>query len=338
MNLWLPQNLTVAIVLHNEARRLGILLKTLESVEGMAQVASIMFVDNASTDETPQILRDYQQKSSWNTVVHVRDRNHLGEARNDVLTKSSTRWVLFCDADCLPPSDWLMNYQSAVMELNEKSGAVYAGVGGPARPLRPGTSKGMAELLSYAPWTHLQSAQGALRAEAWDADHLPCSNVLLDRDLVLRSGGFSSALGSVGEDLELGLRLRDQGLLWRVVPQLELDHQRDFNLPCWAIKMLSYGRAQVRVGRLRKKYHFRALAALFAASMGLLWILLVFLWPGAGWLMLSLYGAGVALQSLLCPGLHLGHRFYGMLLIAATHIFYASGALIEFVAPQKSLG
>lgn len=338
MTLSLAQELTLAFVLHNEAHRLRSLFQALSAVEGIGQVHEILLIDNASTDETLAHLEEFRKSSTLHVKILSRSRNHMGEARQDALYRAETRWVLFCDGDCLPSPTWLMRYDQVLKGMGSKMGSVYAGVGGPARPLADEKGKAMAEVLSHFKWTHLHSPQGALKGAAWDADHLPCSNVLMDRELVLSHGGFSEAIERVGEDLELGLRLKAKGLMWRVVPQLQLHHQRDYRLKIWAQKMLAYGRAQVFVGRLRGEFHPRAMAALTAAGLGILWILLLFLQPVPALAAALVYSAGVLLQVSFCPGVRLRHRLYALLLIPTTHLLYALGALLEFVAPPKSLG
>ena len=64
-------------------------------------------VDDASTDETAQILADWQSKDSTHRKVMTHTQNlGLGATRNTGWQHASSEWILFLDADDLLETGW----------------------------------------------------------------------------------------------------------------------------------------------------------------------------------------------------------------------------------------
>jgi glycosyltransferase involved in cell wall biosynthesis len=64
-------------------------------------------VDDASTDETAQILADWQSKDSTHRKVMTHTQNlGLGATRNTGWQHASSEWILFLDADDLLEAGW----------------------------------------------------------------------------------------------------------------------------------------------------------------------------------------------------------------------------------------
>ena len=89
-----------------------------------------------------------------------------------------------------------------------------AAVGGPNRLPEDKFWKKMLNLSLNFPVGHAFSAQAWKPKKARLVSHIPTTNGLFFKSAVLSAGSFSKKLSSVGEDLELGIRLSRQGALF----------------------------------------------------------------------------------------------------------------------------
>lgn len=106
---------TIGLPVFNGAETLDESLKALTSQDSQDLV--ILVSDNASTDETPEILEKWASRDSRITVF--RQPENIGAAKNFdwVRSKASTEWFMFGAHD----DDWSPNYVSALLECADKS-------------------------------------------------------------------------------------------------------------------------------------------------------------------------------------------------------------------------
>lgn len=93
----------------------------------MAQTISdyeIICVDDASTDSSRDILKEYEEKSGGKIRVFFSDKNrHQGGAKNIALTKATGEWIGFVDSD-----DWVApDMYEKLLTKAEKTGADVVG-------------------------------------------------------------------------------------------------------------------------------------------------------------------------------------------------------------------
>lgn len=118
-------SVTVAVCTWNRA---ALLERTLASLE--AQVASpgveVLVVDNASTDETPAVIRRFAARLPLRGVRE--GEQGLSHARNAALAHASGDYIVFIDDDVEVAPGWLSAYRSAFREYPDA-----AMFGGPIR-------------------------------------------------------------------------------------------------------------------------------------------------------------------------------------------------------------
>ena len=99
-------SLTFAVVVpaYNEAADIGATCRALLDLR--PEPDEIVFVDDASTDDTPDIIRRYLVRPNMHLIVQAANRGPAA-ARNTGISATSSEIVVFVDADVLLPRDFL---------------------------------------------------------------------------------------------------------------------------------------------------------------------------------------------------------------------------------------
>ncbi|ERT08975.1 glycosyl transferase 2 family protein [Lyngbya aestuarii BL J] len=101
---------TVAVPTYNGAKRLPQVLEKLRSQTDVEQVSwEVIVIDNNSTDNTAEVVKQYQQ--NWLSNVPLRyffeAQQGLAFARQRGITEALGEWVGFLDDDNYPEPQWL---------------------------------------------------------------------------------------------------------------------------------------------------------------------------------------------------------------------------------------
>jgi len=76
----------------------------------------IIIIDDGSTDSSPQILNEYENKDSRIRVIHIKNRG-VTNARQIGVSLSKGEYILFVDADDTINSKLLMNIRNAIRQF-----------------------------------------------------------------------------------------------------------------------------------------------------------------------------------------------------------------------------
>ena len=227
---------SVAVVLRNESKNLGDLLSSFESelFDASDKTPDILFVDNASTDTSLGLLKDWRdQHKNVSIKIIERSKNNLGEARQDCLDQCQTPWLCFIDADTTLDEGWF----KAIAEAMTSAPEHVVGLGGKAD--YSVSDPWQEPLLKYTKMFPLRSAANT----AQPVFHVPTNNYLIRVKPAQACGGFDSFFDRVGEDLDFNVRFRKQGKIL-YDPSFSVTHKFPALLPRWIAKMGLYGRAQ----------------------------------------------------------------------------------------------
>ena len=122
---------SVIIPFHNESQRIEGLLKSLETQDYPG--AEYIFVDDRSADESMQLIEDFIEKQKHGReekigkikIITLRENpgpNHKQFALTRGIEESSGEFLLFTDADCQVPSNWI---KGMVIRMSDnKTGAM----------------------------------------------------------------------------------------------------------------------------------------------------------------------------------------------------------------------
>jgi len=196
---------TVVLCTRNRAQLLPRALASLAALEHEPPSVELLVVDNGSSDDTPRILADFAASAPLATEVLHEPKPGLSTARNRALAVARGRRLLFTDDDQEVDPRWLREHARVAdaHDAEAQLGTIALRFTGD----RPHWLHGeLAEVLG----------QTRNRPEGPSDLQLYGGNMLLNRDLLRRLGGFREDLGkgTVGysEDTELTHRLAAEGI------------------------------------------------------------------------------------------------------------------------------
>ncbi len=170
-------------------------------------------------------------------------------ARNLGILHSQTEWVLFMDSDCIPSQNFLLGYFDGMNGSIGYAGTVKAW--GKDRLSRYYESQ---EVLFAPPMYE----DGVRRPE-----YVITANTLIWRPALEAIGGFDESITiAAGEDIDLGLRLREIGNL-SFAPAACVYHNFDDGLVGFIRRFLRYGKGNKIISRL---YHVDLTPRIFKAK------------------------------------------------------------------------
>ena len=155
----------------------------------------ILVVDNNSTDETPQAVREVQASYPSATIRYLLEpRQGLGHARNTGVAHARGRYVAFLDDDAQAPDGYLVRALALFEEVQPTPWVV----GGPIHPFyptpKPAWFRDAYEIRSWGPVSRF------LDPGEWFSG----SNMVFRRELIQGYGGFATDKGMAGGTLSVG--------------------------------------------------------------------------------------------------------------------------------------
>ena len=173
----------------------------------------IIIVDNASTDQTPVAVQEFQSQYTGHTIRYVREtKQGLSHARNRGWMEAQSPYVAYFDDDCKAPENW-MDVARQIIETIKPD--VF---GGPYRAFynapKPDWYKD-----SYGSWS-IGEHSHFLEPERWE--FLCGTNMVYRCDLMQKIGGFDVNLGMSGSKIGYGEETALQRHLKQVYPETRI--------------------------------------------------------------------------------------------------------------------
>jgi len=118
-------SVSIIVAMKNEEKNVSRCLESLMKQDYPKNLFEILIADDGSTDDTISILDEYERKVSYVSVLKLNSKTpiHLGKknALTRAITKSKGKILLFTDADCVPPKNWI---RTIVSYFDSKVGVV----------------------------------------------------------------------------------------------------------------------------------------------------------------------------------------------------------------------
>jgi len=110
---------TVIIPFRNEEERILPLLESLLNLEYETALVEIILVDDASKDNSVEMIEQKLGLSGLNWKI-ISNERHSGSPKKDAITAgikaAKNDWIITTDADCSLPTGWLRHYDSKIRE------------------------------------------------------------------------------------------------------------------------------------------------------------------------------------------------------------------------------
>lgn len=238
---------SIAIVAHNETANIQGVLRSVFQQFGLKEyVGEIILLDNASTDDTITKAEAMVQESPVPLRIIPLPENNLGKARTRAIHECAHCYLAFTDADCILPRNWFVSIYQSVCTLREQDDRTAGICTGNILPENSQLGR-LVGLMHSNILGHGYSPQAMLAEQMRTVDHLPTTSCILYLPIVRKVGNFSEDFRHVGEDLELGSRLRKFGYKMFFLPEVIVDNNSAGNLIEWLRRMFYFGRAQTQV-------------------------------------------------------------------------------------------
>ena len=178
---------SVVVATHNRARRLSILIESLESQTMERERFEVVVVDDGSGDATPEVLAEARERGDLELRVLRREQAEgPASARNEGWRAARAPLVALTDDDCVAGPRWL---ESGVAALASQPGCFVQGRTDPVPE----------ELHLLGPFSR------TLRIHTLGPFFQTC-NVFYTREVLERVGGFDASIFWGGEDADLAWR------------------------------------------------------------------------------------------------------------------------------------
>ena len=230
-----PQDVSVVIPVKNNQEGIERFIKELLRSHSQESLpAELIIVDNDS--RTPISIPDAFKEMGMRIRVLWCHKPGPAAARNMGWLASEGDWVLFTDSDCVPTESMITGYISAL-----NGSLAYAGN---VRALR-------SDFLS----NYYETQEILLPQRAWLEDETECpylvtANALIWREALNAVGGFNEEYQlAAGEDVDLGLRMRELGRLSFAVESV-VYHDFEPSISDFIRRFVRYGRGNRLVQRI----------------------------------------------------------------------------------------
>jgi glycosyltransferase involved in cell wall biosynthesis len=234
---------TVVVPVFNGASCIAACIEALLGQDYPGPTPELIVVDNASTDATPMILRQYGDRIK---TLRVAQRGS-SPARNAGIIRARHELIALTDADCVPRPDWLRELVSA-----SQADPVASFVGGSIRALKPTNA-----ISAFA-----ESLFDQRRAILEDKPpYVITANLLVRRRDMLRFGLFNTAYPR-GQDTELAWRAHHvHNARFAYAEQAVVDHVNIKTFVGLIHKGLQHGKGSARLWKDFQPHHRRSVQA-----------------------------------------------------------------------------
>ncbi len=187
---------SVVVPVRNRPQEIKTCLETILSLDYPSDRLEVIVVDDASSDETPDVVRRFPVR----LIVSPRQQG-ASSSRNLGALNASGDIVAFTDSDCRVSKTWLQE----LIPFLSLPGCV--AVGGRVLP----TFEAAARDRYAAAYSALDMGLRTRRvAPGTSVFYVPSCNLLIQREALQRASGFDPGF-PIGEDIDLEYRLMKQG-------------------------------------------------------------------------------------------------------------------------------
>jgi len=255
-----PPRVSVVIPVRNRPEAISRCLMSLTKLQYPADRIEIIVVDDASSDTTPEVVRQLIAEMS---VKFVRIPAHKGQAhcRNVGAQRAEGEILAFIDSDCLADPRWLVDL------VPEFADPRVAAVGGAVGAI---TDRHWLQRYEAVRSPLYQGTQPAVVRPRTSVSYVPACNLLVRRREFLEAGGF---VIDRGEEVDLIWRLCEQGLAVHYLPTGRVLHDHRYQIGNFVTRRMFYAGSEPILLRRHPKNR-RHLTVPVGLTIGIVWFIL----------------------------------------------------------------
>ncbi len=195
----------------------------------------VLIVEDGSTDSSEAVVENYREL--LDISYFYKDNSGPGPSRNFGCEKAKGEYVIFLDSDCVLPGD----YFRIVRESLEED---YADAfGGPDRAHKDFSKFQKAINFSMTSFFTTGGIRGG--NEKMEKFHPRSFNMGISKKVFDATGGFSNM--RFGEDVDLSIRILEQGFKTRLIKEAYVYHKRRSNLRQFFKQVYNSGIARINL-------------------------------------------------------------------------------------------
>jgi glycosyltransferase involved in cell wall biosynthesis len=271
----LIQRICIVVPTYNRA---DILEKSLAMYSEILYIseATILIIDNNSTDRTNEVVREFKKKYQLKVEYYFESQQGLSIAKNTAIRICKQDYMLFLDDDCYPQRDILVNCLNSLILPNT---------------FVLGKVKRWKEMVPA--WIEddffIRNPESDTRTMLIDTNQVKGCILLIERNVFEIINNFNTSMGmngtkiAYGEDTELGYRAKSFGIEIWYDPSIAMYHRSHFvTVRAFLKKHYIAGQAYQSL-RVKKKGVFRLLALVCYHLFKSPFIFLSFITKSANW-------------------------------------------------------
>jgi glycosyltransferase involved in cell wall biosynthesis len=226
--------ISVIIPCYNQTKTISLLLSSLEAQTLGKNDFEVIVADDASTDGSADILRNYNGPLHLTTIFAEKNGGRA-RARNIAASKAAGRFLLFLDGDMTASAVLL---QEHLRNQQKTANLVCLGKMVPAPAFE-------SDMLS---WYRISRGAQKIRAgNPLPAEYFATGNVSLPAALFKKAGPFNESYqGWGGEDIEMGYQLANAGARFVMAESAVSCHHHQETVDGHIRKIKEYGRSGFR--------------------------------------------------------------------------------------------
>jgi len=286
----LASDISVIIPVFNRPAELEELLQSL--TEQTEKSFEVIVVDDGSGHKSDQVTDRFKQK--LNLSYFYKENTGPGQSRNFGCEQADADFFVFFDSDCIIPPEYISS-------LNKHLENIQA-FGGPDKAHR--SFNPIQKAISYAMTSIFTT--GGIRGgkKSVEKFHPRSFNMGYTREVHEKTGGFSKL--RFGEDIDLSIRIIEQGFTTRLIPECFVYHKRRTDFRKFFKQVFNSGIARINLYKRHPKslklLHFFPAAFVIYQILSIphaiyhqeFWVI----WPTILYLMIIMVHASTSMKNL----------------------------------------
>jgi len=232
------------IATYNRIGELKELLSSAENLDFNRKDFEIIFVDDGSTDESEQFIKNYISESGLQIEYYYQQNKGPGEARNHGMGKANGEYFIFIDSDCQFPTEYLQEVDKHIAIHKPDA------FGGP--DTCHDSFSPLLKAINYSMTSFIGTGGTRGSKKSVQKKFYPRSfNMGVSAKVFQHIGGMGNLRH--GQDMEYSARIYNNGYKVDLIHDAFVYHKRRTSIKRFYKQIFNWGVARINLGRIDKK-------------------------------------------------------------------------------------